>query len=56
MFKAYEVRNPSFSDMDLDVQISHGINDWVVEGKSGHFYYGRSAAEAMKIAASYDFQ
>ena len=29
--KAYEILNPSFSDLSLDQQIEHGINDWVVE-------------------------
>jgi hypothetical protein len=54
--KAYEVRNPSFSDMNLEAQIEVGINDWVVEGKSGHLYFGQTANEAIAIANGYDFK
>jgi hypothetical protein len=53
MSAAYEVRNPSFSDMNLDQQIDAGINDWCAEGKSGHPYYGRTKAEAEAIRAQY---
>jgi len=54
MRKPYEVRNPSFSDMNLEQQIEAGVNDWCVEGASGHQYFGQSAAEATSIANSYD--
>jgi hypothetical protein len=53
---AYEVHNPSFNDMNLEKQIEHGINDWAVEGKSGHLYFGRTASEAVAIARSFDFK
>jgi len=53
MTTAYEVRNPSFSDMTLEVQIDVGINDWCAEGASGHPYYGQTKAEAEAIRASY---
>jgi hypothetical protein len=53
---AYEVHNPSFNDMNLEEQIEHGINDWAVEGKSGHLYFGRTASEAVAIARSFDFK
>lgn len=55
MYKAYEISNPSFPDLSLVQQIEYGINDWCVEGKSGHPYFGRTAIEAMQIAASFDF-
>ena len=50
---AYEVRNPSFSGMNLQQQIEAGINDWCAEGASGHPYYGQTKAEAEAIRASY---
>jgi hypothetical protein len=53
---AYEVHNPSFNDMNLEQQIEAGINDWAVEGKSGHIYYGRTAQEAISNAASFNNQ
>jgi TPP-dependent pyruvate/acetoin dehydrogenase alpha subunit len=53
---AYEVHNPSFNDMNLEQQIEHGINDWAVEGKSGHIYFGCTAQEAIAIAASFNNQ
>jgi hypothetical protein len=53
---AYEVHNPSFNDMNLEQQIEHGINDWAVEGKSGHIYFGRTAQEAIAVASSYNNQ
>jgi hypothetical protein len=53
---AYEIHNPSFNDMNLEEQIEHGINDWAVEGKSGHLYFGRTASEAVAIARSFDFK
>ena len=56
IMKAYKVHNPSFNDMGLEEQIEHGINDWAVEGKSGHVYFGRTAQEAVAIARSFDFQ
>jgi hypothetical protein len=52
--KAFEIFNPSFNDISLAEQIEFGINDWCVVGKSGHEYYGRTAAEALEIAASFD--
>jgi hypothetical protein len=54
--RAYEVHNPSFSDMNLEQQIEAGINDWAVEGKSGHIYFGRTAQEAIQNAASFNNQ
>jgi len=53
---AYEVHNPSFNDMTLAQQIDAGINDWAVEGASGHIYFGRTAQEAISIAASFNNQ
>lgn len=51
--QAYEVRNPSFNDMNLEQQIEAGINDWCAEGKSGHPYFGRTKSEAEAIRAQY---
>lgn len=51
---AYEVRNPSFSDMNIEQQIEAGINDWCAEGKNGHPYYGQTKAQAEAIRASYE--
>ena len=53
--RAYEIHNPSFNDLSLEQQIEYGINDWCVEGLSGHRYFGRTADEAVKIASSFDF-
>lgn len=55
-FDAYEIPSPSFSDIPLDKQIEFGINDWAVEGKSGHLYFGRTADEAVATAARYNFK
>jgi hypothetical protein len=55
-FAAYEIHNPSFNDMTLDQQIEVGINDWAVEGKSGHLYFGRTEQEALQIAKQYNFR
>lgn len=56
MTKAYEIHNPSFNDMTLEQQIEVGINDWAVEGKSGHLYFGRTAQEALEIAQCFNFK
>lgn len=50
---AYEVRNPSFSDLNLQKQIEFGINDWCAEGESGHPYFGQTKDEAERIRASF---
>jgi hypothetical protein len=54
MSQAYEVRNPSFSDMNIDQQIDAGINDWCADGKNGHQYFGQSKAEAESIRSQYE--
>jgi hypothetical protein len=51
---AYEIRNPSFNDMNLQRQIEAGINDWVAEGKDGHPFFGQSKAEAENIRRQYE--
>lgn len=53
---AYEIHSPSFNDMSLEEQIKVGINDWAVEGHSGHIYFGRTAEEAVAIASSCSFR
>lgn len=50
---AYEVRNPSFSDMNLETQIEAGINDWCAEGASGHPYFGETKVKAEANRAVY---
>jgi len=54
MSSAYEVNNPSFSDMNLEQQIQAGVNDWLAEGRDGHPYYGQSQQQAEQIRAQYE--
>lgn len=51
---AYEVCNPSFSDLNIEQQITYGCNDWAAEGKSGHLYYGQSKEQAESIRAAHN--
>jgi hypothetical protein len=53
--EAFEVFCPSFPELSLAEQIKHGVNDWAVEGNSGHLYYGKTPAEALEIATIYLF-
>lgn len=53
MQPAYEVRNPSFSDMNLETQIIERICDWCAEGPDGHPFFGRTKDEAEAIRARY---
>jgi hypothetical protein len=54
--KAYEILSVSFNDLNLEEQIEHGINNWAVEGKSGHIYFGRTEKEALEIANQFNFK
>jgi len=54
MSSAYEVHNPSFSDMNLEQQIHAGVNDWCAEGISGHPYFGQTKHQAEQIRESFD--
>jgi hypothetical protein len=54
--KAFEVFCPSFPELSLTAQIVHGVNDWAIEGKSGHLYYGKTPVEALEIATTYQFK
>lgn len=54
--KAYEIHSPSFNDMTLEQQIKYGLNNWAVEGRSGHIYYGRTEQEALEVAQAYNFK
>lgn len=56
MNKAYEIRNPSFNDMNLERQIAVGVNDWEAVGKNGHRYVGRSQVEAEAQRRQYEPQ
>ena len=51
--QAYEVRNPSFSDMNLEQQIEAGINDWCAEDQAGHEFFGRTRDEAEEARCVY---
>ena len=53
MHAAYEVRNPSFSDMNIEQQIDAGINDWCAEDDQGHEFFGQSRDEAERIRCLY---
>lgn len=50
---AYEVSNPSVSDLTLEDQIRFGINHWCAEDSLGRPFYGRTQEEAQKIRADY---
>ena len=52
--RAYEVPNPSFSDMSLGDQIEAGVNDWCATGKTGHPYYGATQEGAEEIRSLYE--
>lgn len=54
--KPYEVRNPSFSDLNLEKQIEYGICDWCAEGADGHQYFGRTPEQAIAIRAAFELQ
>lgn len=51
---AYEIRNPSFSNMTLEQQIAVGVNDWEAEGRSGHLYVGETREKAEKNRSLYE--
>jgi hypothetical protein len=53
---AYEVQNPSFADLNLEQQIQFGINDWCIERRDGHQFFGRTKAEAEAVARMYGEQ
>lgn len=49
---AYEVHNPSFSDIALEQQIEFGINDWRADDEVGPFF-GQTKDEAEFARAKY---
>jgi hypothetical protein len=51
--ECYEVRNPSFSDLNIEQQIEFGINDWVASDRNGREFFGRTKAEALAACRSY---
>jgi len=53
MRAAYEVRNPSFSDMNIEQQIDAGISDWCAEDDEGHEFFGQSRDEAEHARLMY---
>ena len=46
----YETINPPFSDMTLEQQIEHGINDWAIETRAGQVYFAQTATDARLLA------
>jgi hypothetical protein len=50
--ECYEVRNPSFSDLNIEQQIEYGINDWVAVDRKGREFFGRTKAEALSACAA----
>lgn len=50
---AFEVQNPSFSDMTLNQQIAAGVNDWCAERADGHPFFGETKAKAEAARAAY---
>lgn len=50
---AYEILNPSFKDITLEMQIEYGINDWCAEDEEGHKYFGTTKAQAESIRANF---
>ena len=50
---AYEVSNPSVSDLSLENQIKFGINNWCAEDSLGRPFYGRTKEEAEKIRTDF---
>lgn len=56
MQTAYEIRNPSFGDMNLQQQIEVGINDWCTEDQAGREFFGQTKAAAEKARAIYNGQ
>lgn len=56
IYELYEIISPCASDLSLDEQILHGINDWQLDClRSGHTYFGRSADEALASATANGF-
>ena len=39
MIEVYEIPSPSFNDLNLDQQISFGINDWIAIDIDGHEFF-----------------
>lgn len=50
---AYEIRNPSFSDMNLEAQIEAGINDWEAEDHNAQRFVGETKTKAEAARARY---
>ena len=53
MIEVYEIPSPSFNDLNLDQQISFGINDWVAVDTNGREFFGRSKMEAIEALVTY---
>ena len=51
--EVYEVASPSFNDLNLDQQITFGINDWLAVDKHGREFFGRTRDEAIIACRSY---
>lgn len=51
---AYEVRNPSFSDMNIEEQIAAGINDWCAEDAAGREFFRQTKEAAERARNAYN--
>lgn len=51
--QAYEIHNPSFPDINLEDQISYGINDWEAEDHNDQKFVGETKAKAEANRAAY---
>lgn len=54
LIEVYEVQSPSFPDLGLDAQISHGINDWLAIDAAGREFFGRSKSEAVSSLRTFN--
>lgn len=52
--EVYEVLNPSFGDMNIELQIAAGINDWVARDDAGREFFGQTRDEAVRLANEYN--
>jgi hypothetical protein len=54
MYKAFEIINPSFSDIPLDKQIEFCINDWQCDDEVGRAFFGQTKEAAEAACAAYN--
>lgn len=54
--EVFEVRNPSFSDINLEAQIEAGINDWCAVDESGREFFRQSKPAAVLACDAYNMK